>query len=77
MLLDQEVIQQSCSPHSSLVLLVRKQDEVLSISPDVHLGYHQICMEEEDIHKTTFQTHQGHFEFKVMPFGLCHEPSTF
>lgn len=40
-------------------------------------GYHQIRMGEEDIPKTAFQTHQGHFEFLVMPFRLTNVPTTF
>jgi hypothetical protein len=40
-------------------------------------GYHQIHMKEEDIPKTTFHTHDGHYEFLAMPFGLCNSPPLF
>jgi len=40
-------------------------------------GYHQVRMYKEDIEKTTFRTHHGHYEFRVMPFSLTNAPATF
>lgn len=34
-------------------------------------------MKEEDIPKIVFRTHEGHYEFLVIPYGLCNSPSTF
>lgn len=44
---------------------------------DLRVGYHQIQMHEEDIAKTTFRTHEGHYEFLVMPFKLTNALATF
>jgi hypothetical protein len=44
---------------------------------DLRAGFHQIRIAHEDQHKTTFQTHHEHFEFKVMAFGLSGAQVTF
>jgi hypothetical protein len=44
---------------------------------DLRSGYHQVHMHPDDIEKTAFRMHHGHFEFTVMTFGLTNAPATF
>ncbi|KAJ9531768.1 hypothetical protein QJQ45_021918 [Haematococcus lacustris] len=86
-LLAKGFIRPSTSPFAAPVLFVRKKDGSLRLCVDfraqvfskidLRSGYHQIRVAEDDIPKTAFRTRYGHYEFTVLPFGLCNAPATF
>ena len=46
-------------------------------SVDLESAYWQLGVRSEDRPKTAFTTEQGHFQFKVMPYGLKNAGSVF
>ena len=78
-----------CIDHHKLNAITRKDtyplpriNDILSGSQwfstlDLLRGYWQVEVAEGDRQKTAFTTHEGLFEFKVIPFGLCNAPATF
>ena len=44
---------------------------------DLCSGYHQMPLRRQDKEKTAFSTPEGHYQFTVLPFGVCNGPSSF
>ena len=58
-------------------LFDRTQGARYFTSIDLRNGFHQIAIQPGDREKTAFRTRFGHFEYTVLPMGLCNAPGTF
>jgi hypothetical protein len=63
-------------PHIDLLFDQLIGEQVFSMI-DLHSGYHQIKIHEEDISKIVFSTRYGLYEYLVMFFGLTNTPAHF
>ncbi|KAI3822213.1 hypothetical protein L1987_09799 [Smallanthus sonchifolius] len=86
-LTEKEFIRPSISPWGAPVLFVKKKEGSMRMCIDygaslfskiyLRSGYYQLKVRDEDVPKTAFRTHYGHYEFLVMSFGLTNAPATF
>jgi hypothetical protein len=58
-------------------LMDQVRDSKVFTKLDLKNGYHLFRIKEGDEWKTVFNTHKGHYEMLVVPFGLTNAPAFF
>jgi hypothetical protein len=58
-------------------LMDELHDAIWFSTLDLRARFHQILLHVGEEHKTTFQTHLGQYEFRVMAFSLTRALGTF
>ncbi|GJT22827.1 reverse transcriptase [Tanacetum coccineum] len=71
-LLEAGVIIKSHSPFASPIVMVKKKEDSWRMCVDYRSSYHQIKMNEVDIAKTAFWTHEGHV---ISTQGVATDPT--
>ncbi|KAI3828161.1 hypothetical protein L1987_02258 [Smallanthus sonchifolius] len=76
MLLSGEVLSGNISPWGAPVMFVKKKDGSMRMCID-YRELNKRTVREKEIPKTAFRMRYGHYEFRVMSFGLTNAPTAF
>ena len=76
-MLNQQTVRDKFPTPTAADLIARTRGARLLSKIDLHSGFHQLRIREDDIHKTAFVTPMGQYEFVTAPFGLSSTPSAF
>ena len=76
-LLNAQTIRDRFPTPTAADLIAKTRGAKLFSKIDLHSGFHQLRIKEEDVHKTAFATPSGLYEFVSAPFGLTSVPGAF